>query len=406
MRLRLIGIFLVMAGLLFSGCAQVGNSVASGEATPKALSEPTPHIQNLIDKFQLEIVDYEYTKQAVASGTRNGAKALLIDARPNSKYLKGTIPSSISIPDTQMDKYSGQLDNVAKDKEIIVFCGGWKCEKSPIVAGYLQEKGFTNIKLYQAGKPEWAKKNYIEIGLPVVKSAFNKDGALLMDARPRKKFIAETIPGSLYMNDMELDKLAGRFPADKTTSIIAFCGGYKCHKSHVVANMLIELGYSNVKVFAGGLPAWKKAALRTTSGTKKVSVATQAPQKAAFVDGVKVGADEGTVDGEWFNALIAGGKVPANVTFIDVRGPVDFKTGHLSGSINIEAGKLSAKDLAAKLPKGQISIFTCGSGARAMEALMKLQEANLDVSKVMYFDANISCATSNKCEIEVNEPLG
>lgn len=406
MRLRLIGIILVMVGLLFSGCAQVDNSVASNKAVSQPLSAPTPHVQNLINKYQLEIVDYEYTKEAVANGTRNGARALLIDARPNSKYLKGTIPSSISIPDTQIEKYIGQLDNVAKDKEVIVFCGGWKCEKSPIVAGYLQEKGYTDVKLYQAGKPEWAKKNYIEIGLPVVESAFNKDSALLMDARPRKKFIGETIPGAIYMNDQELDKLAGRFPMDKSTPIITFCGGYQCHKSHVVANMLIELGYSNVKVFAGGLPAWKKAELRTTSAKKKTPAVAAAPQKAVFVDGVKTGADEGTVDGEWLNGLMVSGKVPANITLIDVRAPVDFKTGHINGSINIEAGALSAAELAAKLPKGQVAIFTCGSGARAMEALLKLQDAGIDVSKVMYFDANINCNTENKCEIEVNEPLG
>jgi rhodanese-related sulfurtransferase len=298
------------------------------------------------------------------------------------------------------------MDKVAKDKEIIVFCGGWGCEKSPIVAGYLKEKGFTNVKLYQAGKPEWAKKNYQEIGLPVAQSALEKDSALFMDARPRAKYLAATIPGALYMNDTELDKLAGRFPADKSTPIIAFCGGYQCHKSHVVANTLMGLGYSNVNVFAGGLPEWKKANLSTTGGAKKAAVAAAAPKKDVFVDGIKVGVDEGTVDGEWFNALIQDNKVPANVVLVDVRSPVDFTTGHIKGAMNIEAGKVEAAELAAKLPKDKVVIFTCGSGARAMEALMKLQEAKHDVSKVMYFDANISCDADNNCEIEVNEPLG
>lgn len=406
MRLKLVGVLLLATGLLFSGCAQMGESVASQKSTSKALKAPTPNVQGLIDKFQLEIVDYAYTKQAVGNGTRNGAKALLVDARPNAKYLKGTIPSSISIPDTQIEKYIGQLDKVAKDKEILVFCGGWGCGKSPIVAGHLQGKGYTNVKLYQAGAPEWAGKNYMEVGIPVVKSALEKDSALLMDARPRLKYLAETIPGAMYMNDTELDKLAGRFPMDKNTTIIAFCGGYQCHKSHVVANKLVELGYKKVKVFAAGLPAWKKANLRTTAGAKKAASTASKPQKAVFVDGIKVGADEGSVDGEWFNGLIKGNKVPANITLVDVRGAADYAAGHMKGAINLEAEKMSAADLAAKLPKGQIAIFICGSGARAMEAQMKLKEAKLDVSKVMYFDANITCDADNKCEIEVNEPLG
>ncbi len=406
MRLKLIGMLFLVTGLLFSGCAQVGDSVASSKSMTKVVKAPTPHVQSLIDEFQLEIVDYAYTKEAIGNGTRNGAKALLIDARPNPKYLKGTIPSSINIPDTQIDKYIGQLDKVAKDKEIIVFCGGWGCEKSPIVAGYLQGKGYTNVKLYQAGKPEWAGKNYLEVGVPVAKSALAKDSALLMDARPRLKYLAETIPGALYMNDQQLDKLAGRFPVDKATPIIAFCGGYQCNKSHVVANMLMELGYNNVKVFAGGLPAWKKANLRTTAGAKKAKVTDDQPQKAVFVDGVKVGIDEGTVDGEWLNIRIKGKNVPANIILVDVRSAADYVAGHMKGAINLEAGKMSASDLAAKLPKGQVAIFYCGSGARAMEAHMKLIVAKQDVSKVMYFDANITCNNNNNCEIEVNEPLG
>jgi len=156
----------------------------------------------------------------------------LIDARPNPKYLASTIPSSLNIPDTQIDKYIGQLDKVAKDKEIIVFCGGWDCEKSPIVAGHLKSKGFTNVKLYQAGEPEWIAKNYPEIGLPVVQSMFKNNSAVLMDARPYAKYMAGTIPGSLYMSDEEIGKLKGRLPIDKTTPIVSFCEGYSCAKSH------------------------------------------------------------------------------------------------------------------------------------------------------------------------------
>ena len=58
----------------------------------------------------------------IGKGTRKGAKALLVDARPNSKYLKGTIPSSLNIPDTKFDIYYGQIAKMDKKKEVIVFC--------------------------------------------------------------------------------------------------------------------------------------------------------------------------------------------------------------------------------------------------------------------------------------------
>lgn len=404
MRLRVIASSLIVAGLLLGGCT---NQPETTGATPsaKVLNEPTLHVKGLMEKFKLENVDYAYVKTAIGNGTRSGAKALLIDARPNPKYLGGTIPSSLNIPDTQIDKYIGQLDKVAKDKEIIVYCGGWDCEKSPIVAGHLKSKGFTNVKLYQAGEPEWASKNYLEVGTPVVESAFKKNSALLIDARPYAKTLQESIPGALYMNDEELPVLMGRFPSDKKTPIITFCAGYECHKSHVVANKLLELGYTKVSVYAGGLPAWKEAKLQTTAGAKKVEVATT-PKKDAFVEGIKLGEDEGTVDGEWYKALIISDKIPANVAVIDVRSAAEYANGHIKGAINIEAGKLKATELAAKLPKGKMVIINCATGGRAMEAFLKLKDAKIDVSKIFYFDANIKCDMSSKCEIKVNEPLG
>ena len=403
MKLKVIGASIVVASLLFTGCAETQPTTP---AAPSALTAPTPHVKGLIEKFKLDNVDYAYTKAAIGNATRGGAKAILIDARPNPKYLSGTIPSSLNIPDTQIDKYIGQLDKVAKDKEIIVFCGGWDCEKSPIVAGHLKSKGFTNVKLYQAGEPEWATKSYLEVGTPVVEAAFKKNGALLIDARPYAKTLAESIPGALYMNDEELPALMGRFPTDKNTPIITFCAGYECHKSHVVANKLLELGYKKVSVYAGGLPAWKEAKLQTTAGAKKEAAVPAAPKAAVMVDGVKAGADEGTVDGEWYKAHIVAGTVPANIAIIDVRSAAEYANGHIKGAINIEAGKMSAADFAAKLPKGKVVIINCATGGRAMEAHMKLKDAKVDVSKVMYFDANIKCDAASKCEIKVNEPLG
>ncbi len=404
----IIIVSLFLAGLLVGGCASTSQTVSSNQpAQKKVLNAPTPHVQALIDKYQLEVVDYEYVKEAIGNGSRKGARALLLDARPHAKYLKGTIPSSLNLPDTQIDKYISQLDGVDLNREIIVFCGGWSCKKSPIVADYLQNKGYTDVKLYIAGVPEWKKNNFMEVGIPVVQSAVKNNSALLMDARPRLKYLAETIPGAMYMLNTELDKLAGRLPADKKTPIIVFCGGYSCSKSHSVAERLIALGYHNVKVFAAGLPAWKKAGLKTTACAKGAVAATESeqPKEAVFVDGVKVGVDEGTVDGEWLYALIKQGKLPQNIVLYDVRDTADHKAGHIAGSKHIFAEELSAQELNDQLPKDKIVIFSCGSGARAMEAYFKLKDAKLDVSKRMYFDANINCE-GDKCEIEVNEPLG
>ncbi|UTW70937.1 rhodanese-like domain-containing protein [Anaerobacillus sp. HL2] len=53
-------------------------------------------------------------------------------------------------------------------------------------------------------------------------------------------------------------KVSNVSPKDKNTEIVIYCGGFFCHKSHHLAEYLVADGYKNVKVLAGGMPAWKK----------------------------------------------------------------------------------------------------------------------------------------------------
>lgn len=365
----------------------------------------TPEIEQLIKKHNLEQVGFDYVQKKVGIGFRGDAEAILIDARPAVKYEKGTIPSSLNITDTDFENGYKQIVDLAKDRELIVYCAGYNCEKSPIVAQMLKEKGHKKVKLYSAGEPEWSKKSYLEIGTNVVKAYQENNSALLVDTRPQIKFFQETIPGSISIPDTNLDKLIGRFPIDKNEKIVTFCAGFSCEKSNIVANKLYSLGYKNVSVYAGGVPAWKEAGLATTASSKAKTEVAVKEKKEFTPNGAKLGEDEGSVDGEWLKAQILEDKVPEYIQIVNVLSAKDFKKGHIKGSINIEAEKLSAKELFEKLPKGKTIIFNCTAGSRSIEAWSKLKKDNVDISDILYFDANISCE-GEKCKIEVNEPLG
>ncbi|RXJ91825.1 sulfurtransferase [Arcobacter sp. CECT 8983] len=379
------------------------SSVLANDSTN--LTKASAKVQSIINKFKLEIVDYNYTKAKIGKGTHNSAKAILVDARPNKKYKVGTIPSAINIPDTDYKEFVNQLKDTAKNKEIIVFCGGWNCGKSPKVANMLKKDGFTNVKLYQAGEPEWSKRNYKEVHLVVTKAAQANNSAVLIDARPYKMFLAETIAGAISIPDTKVEELKGRFPIHQNEKIIVFCGGYKCAKSHKVANKLISMGYRDVNVFAGGLPKWKKAGLSTTKSAGEATSKKASAKPMISENGAKLGLDEGSIDGEWLNGFIKENKVPDFIQIVDVTDPSEFKNGHIKGAINIPAEKLSAKQLYAKLPKGKTIVFNCTAGGRSIEAWTKLKEAKFDVSEIFYFDANVDCK-GTKCKIEVNEALG
>ncbi len=371
-------------------------------------AQASQKVKELVTKHKLDVVDYDYVLKAIGDGTRKNANSIIIDARPLKKYQIAHIPSSIAIPDTKFDNlYAGLLSKVDKVKELIIYCGGYSCTKSPQVAVMLMQKGHTNIKVYAAGLPQWQKKNYVEIDTNVANALFENKTALFIDARPYGKFAGSTIIGSLGVPDTKFDNYAQFMPHDKNAMIVTFCGGYDCHKSHSVANKLVTMGYTNVKVYAAGFPEWKKEKLPITGANTVVAKAAKSTNGGMSDSGVlKKGADTGTVDGEWFVQNYK--TLPKSVTLVDVRDPKDFKNGHIAGSVNIHAEKMKPQQLLDAIPKEGDVIFLCGTGTRAMEARGFLDEdlKYKGINRIWYFDANIQCDKNNECKIEPNEPIG
>jgi len=363
-------------------------------------------VKKMIKEHNLEIVDYEHVLKAIGNGTRKGAIAVVIDARPLKKYQVSHIPSALALPDTKFDSmYESVLGKVSKTKELIIYCGGYKCVKSPKLAVDLIKKGHKNIKVYIAGMPQWKKQNYVEIDPNVAKAMFEKKDTLFIDARPWPKFFGSTIIGSLNVPDTQFDKYAGFMPTDKKTSIITYCGGYGCDKSHIVADKLRALGYKNVKVLAAGFPEWKKAGYPITGGSSKATAKKDSKKAKMSKSGnLMLGADTGTVDGEWFIKNYK--NLPKSIVLVDVRSKEDFKSGTIPGAINIYVGDKKAQQFIEAIPKDKEVIMFCGTGTRAIEGRAHFEEVKKDLDRVFYLDANIDCNKNNECKMEANEPIG
>jgi rhodanese-related sulfurtransferase len=134
----------------------------------------------------------------------------------------------------------------------------------------------------------------------------------------------------------------------------------------------VQLGYTDVKVFADGYPAWVKA-----FGAAPAAVA------------VKAGAEEGSIDVATFEKIIK--ENPQSIMLIDVRDPDEYAAGSFKTAVNIPTDELEKK--IATLPTDKPIVFVCNTGARSGEAYYMVQDVRPELKKVYYLEAE---ATYNK----------
>lgn len=102
-------------------------------------------------------------------------------------------------------------------------------------------------------------------------SRFQKGTAVFLDARKPEEYQEGHIPGALNFYGNELDRFAPLvIPqlTDKNQEIVAYCHGGDCDLSLQVGKTLKEQGYTQVKIFQDGWPAWSKAGYPTKAGEK------------------------------------------------------------------------------------------------------------------------------------------
>jgi rhodanese-related sulfurtransferase len=72
-------------------------------------------------------------------------------------------------------------------------------------------------------------------------------------------FKGEMIPGSRRVPLDTIGREVSKTQSPKGEEIIVYCGGPKCPQSLQAAQKLMDLGYTNVRAYEGGLEEWKNA---------------------------------------------------------------------------------------------------------------------------------------------------
>ncbi len=96
-------------------------------------------------------------EQAFALYNKN---VLFIDARDESDYLVGHVTGSINIPFEDLDNYKQELEQIPKDKPVVVYCAGTECDLSVLLGDILYEKGFKQVYVFFGGWVEWQDAKY------------------------------------------------------------------------------------------------------------------------------------------------------------------------------------------------------------------------------------------------------
>ncbi len=101
----------------------------------------------------------------------------------------------------------------------------------------------------------------IEINNPLrIREMLKLGDVFLVDVRPEDAYGQGHLPGALSFPLYQFDHLQDGFQNQikKDGIILVYCSGFDCSDSHQLASRLIDLGFTNVRVYAGGYNEWEE----------------------------------------------------------------------------------------------------------------------------------------------------
>jgi rhodanese-related sulfurtransferase len=243
---------------------------------------------------------------------------------------------------------------------------------SPNSAGRAEKLGYTNVKVYHEGLPEWSKKNYLVLSAQSLKEAYiDKDiPNVLLDVRPPAVAKKGFIKGAVTLPAADVAANIAKFPPKDKKPPIIIVDDKGSADSTSSAKALIAAGYTNVAVLTGGMDAWQAAKCPVETGNLAVNI-TYVPKPRP-----------GEIAPDDFKKIAASSS--ADTLIIDVRSREEANFGTIKGARVIPDMELL--DRLAEIPKDKQIITYCNTGIQAEMAYHKLKEKGYNVK---FLNANV-----------------
>ena len=333
-----------------------------------------------------KLAHYEDVAALVAKGPDAG-NYVLVDSRPVPRVQEGTIPTAINLPFTTkgFDALAAQKLPADKAKRIVFFCQGITCMLSPNSLLRAEAMGYTNVRVYREGWPEWTQKSVGVLAATHLKEAWIDKAIphVLVDARPAAESKAGFIPGAAAISPAQVKAAVAKFPDKKLKPPIMVYDADNGKAAMEVASAITRAGYVNVTVIPGGFNGWKSAGYPVATGALATSVAYVPKPRA------------GDIGMEAFRKLVA--NTPADTLILDVRNTDEANAGMIKGAKLIPDEDLLAR--MAEIPKDKRIVAHCSTGVRAEMAFHKLKDKGYNAA---FVNAEVDIDKAGKVTVSPN----
>jgi rhodanese-related sulfurtransferase len=170
----------------------------------------------------------------------------------------------------------------------------------------------TNIFQATSGEPNQKTQ---EVSTEQLRRILVEGGAIVVDARPHKEYVAGHIPGARSLDgppSTHVVALENLVRGDKSKALVLYCNGPFCQASKRLADQLVAAGFTSVRRYQLGMPVWRALGGPTVIELEGVVRIFKADQTAMY---------------------------------FDARSADDFAKGSLPGAHNIPADKFDTREL-------------------------------------------------------------
>ncbi len=126
-------------------------------------------------------------------------------------------------------------------------------------------------------RPRSQKESFGRLTVDQVQQLIDSKAAYIFDNNSPDRYAQGHVPTAKWVafDDVKPADL----PADKSATLIFYCGGERCIACHKAAEMALELGYKNVNIMPAGI--WAGRRRRRSSRSDQASLAARLSTRPA-----------------------------------------------------------------------------------------------------------------------------